>query len=351
MKPARIAHANATKRATMGLRALCPADWPSRLANWLLVVSILLAWVPVNAIAAEPSERQGVYWQITQAGRNAGFLLGTIHSEDPRVVDFNEALLEELKSCQVFAMEMVPDLPTLKKLTEYMHYDNDERLRSLLGQQRYDRTMQALSGYQVPNDWKARMKVWAVMMTLSVPAPKTGFFMDLSLSLRAAGSGLEVIGLESLEQQLDFLEDMPLEYQLQLLDHALDDYQRVSEIHDQMVQVYLQDNLQALDDLSNEQFDVLDEKISDYFIDLGINARNQQMVAHVLPRLAESRVFIAVGALHLAGEQGLINLLRQAGYELKPLPMPFNPGRKGAATAHSLSWSSPEQQVPSHQAR
>jgi hypothetical protein len=239
----------------------------------------------------------------------------------------------QLKSCDVFAMEMVPDLSTLKKLTEYMHYEDNERLHSLLGQQRYDRTMQALSAYQVPDDWKARMKVWAVMMTLSVPAPQTGFFMDLSLSLRAAGNGMKVIGLETLEQQLQFLEDMPLDYQLQLLDHALDDYQRVDEIHEEMVQVYLQDNLQALDDLSSEQFEVLDEKISNYFVDLGINARNRQMLESVLPQLEENRVFIAVGALHLAGPEGLVSLLRQAGYELNPLPPPFRSEEQGQQQA------------------
>lgn len=299
------------------------AGWQRWLAAGLLALSSLLVLFPATVTAAEAPEQQGIYWQISQAGREAGFLLGTIHSEAPQVVDFSAALIEELKSCQVFAMEMVPDLPTLKKLTEYMHYAEPDRLQSLLGQERYDRTMQALSSYQVPADWKARMKVWAVMMTLSVPAPQTGFFMDLSLSLRAAGSGLEVIGLETLEQQLQFLEQMPMEYQLELLDHALDDYQRVGEIHDEMVQVYLQDNLQALDDLSSEQFAVLDEKISSYFIDLGINARNRQMVETALPKLAEGRVFIAVGALHLAGPEGLIHLLREAGYELKRLPMPF----------------------------
>ncbi|HKX56555.1 MAG TPA: TraB/GumN family protein, partial [Xanthomonadales bacterium] len=201
MKPGRIAPTSANKALLIPIGS----GWQRWVATGLLVLISLLSLIPVSVTAAEAKEQQGIYWQISQAGRPAGFLLGTIHSEDPRVVDFSESLIEELKSCQVFAMEMVPDLPTLKKLTEYMHYAEPDRLQSLLGQERYDRTMQALSAYQVPNDWKARMKVWAVMMTLSVPAPKTGFFMDLSLSLRAAGSGLDVIGLETLEQQLQFL--------------------------------------------------------------------------------------------------------------------------------------------------
>ena len=309
-------------------------SWPGFGSSFLAFACALLFCSFAHASqdqAVAPEE--GVYWRISQDGYQAGFLLGTIHSEDPRVVDFSEAFIAELNSCQVFAMEMVPDLPTLKKLTEFMHYQDQDHLRSLLGEDRFERTMQALSTYQVPNDWKARMKVWAVMMTLSVPAPQTGFFMDLSLSLRAAGSGLKVIGLETLEQQLQFLEQMPLEFQIELLDHALADYQRVAEIHEQMVQVYLQNSLATLATLSEQQFAILDPEIARYFTELGIDARNRQMAANALPQLAENCVFIAVGALHLGGESGLINLLRQAGYELTALPLPFRqsqqPERQG----------------------
>jgi len=304
----------------------------SRSGSRLWAIFFALAYSSMAlASQAEPAATEGgIYWRISQDGREAGFLLGTIHSEDPRVVDFSEAFIAELNSCDVFAMEMVPDLPTLKKLTDYMHYEDQDHLQSLLGQERFDRAMLALSTYQVPHDWKARMKVWAVMMTLSVPTPQTGFFMDLSLSLRAAGSGLKVIGLETLEEQLQFLEQMPLDFQIELLDHALADYQRVAEIHEDMVQVYLQNSLAALEVLSEQQFNVLDPEIARYFTDLGIVARNRQMAANALPQLAENCVFIAVGALHLGGTDGLINLLREAGYELTTLPLPF--GHKPQAT-------------------
>jgi len=334
MKPVRKQNRMlAASRVRSSSAAFTPCRRSTGACLLVLLCLMLATLFPLHTSAADAtyaSGQEGIYWRVSQDGREAGFLLGTIHSEDPRVVDFSEAFIAELKSCQVFAMEMVPDLPTLKKLTEYMHYQEQDRLLTLLGQERFDRAMLALNSYQVPNDWKSRMKVWAVMMTLSVPAPQTGFFMDLSLSLRAAGSGLHVTGLETLEQQLQFLEQMPLDFQLELLDHALDDYQRVGEIHEEMVQVYLQNSLSALDSLSQQQFAVLDPEITRYFIDMGIAARNQQMAATVLPQLAENRVFIAVGALHLGGEEGLINLLRQGGYELTALPMPFQPEQQSA---------------------
>lgn len=292
---------------------------------WLsALLLVLLGAVLTPSLRAGSGGDDALYWRIRDAGgETAGFLLGTIHSEDPRVVDFPQSLIDQLASCDTFAMEMVPDLPTLTRLTDYMHYPQDGVLLQRLGQARYERVMAALAAYQVPDDWKSRMKIWAVLMTLSVPPPRTGFFMDLSLSLRAAGGGLDVTGLETLEQQLAFLENMPLDFQLQLLDQALAEYSHVAEVHRQMVDTYLTGSLEALARLTDAQFEQLDEPVRRYFVGQGIVARNRRMVGSLRLLLQDARVFVAVGALHLPGEAGLLAMLRADGYRLEPLPNPF----------------------------
>lgn len=276
-----------------------------------------------TAASGEQSDT-ALLWSIMEGERQAGFLLGTIHSEDPRVLDFPEDFLEKLSSNDVFAMEMVPDLPTLSRLTEYMQYQDGTSLQGQVGPERYEQITRVLAHYQMPAEWVAKMKVWATVMTLSVPPPETGFFMDFSLSLRAAGSGLRVVGLETLEEQLSFLENMPMEQQLELLDQALLEYDRVQEVHDSMVDNYLAGDLQALAKEADAQLDQLDGKARDYFVAEGIDARNLRMLRAMLPLLDKNRVFIAVGALHLPGESGLLALLRKQGYRLEPLALPFN---------------------------
>jgi uncharacterized protein YbaP (TraB family) len=275
------------------------------------------------------SEDRALYWSISRDGQAVGHLLGTIHSEDPRVLDFPDTFIAQLTGNERFAMEMVPDLPTLTRLTEYMHYQDGTTLESHIGSDRYKRLKSVLAGYRVPEDWVDRMKVWAAMMTLSVPPPETGFFMDFSLSLRAAGAGLKVVGLETLEQQLSFLENMPMEQQVALLDQAMADHDKVSEVHLQMIESYLVGDLQALHSLAAEQLNELEPDTRRYFTSKGIDERNQRMLARLLPMLRESRVFVAVGALHLPGDQGLITLLRQEGYVLSPLPLPFSAPQNG----------------------
>ena len=272
----------------------------------------------------EAQETSALFWSISLAGEPAGYLLGTIHSEDPRVLDFQETFIQELASNDFFAMEIVPDLPTLSRLTQYMQYEDGTTLESQIGPARYEKLRHLLARYRIPDDWMPRMKVWAAMITMSVPPPQTGLFMDFSLSLRAAGAGLKVVGLETLEQQLSFLEAMPLEQQLALLDQSMEDHQKSIEIHAEMVERYLDGDMRTLQAKADEQLNQLDADTRQLFIDGGIHQRNQRMLSSLLDLLQEGKVFVAVGALHLPGESGLVNLLRGRGFVLEPLPLPLN---------------------------
>ncbi len=263
-----------------------------------------------------------LYWSITHDGRHAGYLLGTIHSEDARVLEFSQKFLDQLASNDTFAMEMVPDLPTLTRLTEYMQYQDGSTLAGRVGPERFSQIRSALSNYQVPPEWIEKMKIWATVITLSVPPPETGFFMDFSLSLRAAGLGLEVLGLETLEDQLSFLEEMPEHQQIELLDQALAEYDQVQAVHDRMVDNYLKGDLQGLQSEAEVQLGQLNASSRAYFIEQGIEARNHRMLESLLPLMSNSTVFVAVGALHLPGDSGLIALLRKQGYQLRAELLP-----------------------------
>ncbi len=289
-----------------------------------LALALLLSVAPLVVLAhQEQDSDRALFWSIQKSDQVVGYLLGTIHSEDPRVLDFSEDLLSRLKSNRVFAMELVPDLPTLARLNEYMHYPAGQTLESVIGAERFKTLASTLSVYGLPVDFINQMKPWAAMMTLSTPPPETGFFMDLSLSLRASGSGLKVVGLETLEQQLSFLEEMPMSMQLSLLDQAVADFSQVSEVHDQMVNTYLENNLVLLKALTEEQLELVGDEASDYFMESGIYTRNLRMADSLLSQLESNTVFAAVGALHLPGEKGLINLLRKHGYEVNPMDIPF----------------------------
>ncbi len=294
----------------------------------MLAVPVLIFGVFwLHLAQADQSQDQGLFWTIDSPQGHAGYLLGTIHSEDPRVLEFTEEFLAALRASSHFAMELVPDLPTLARLAETMNLGAGIELSSVIGEQRFEAVAGALSSYGVPRNQVARMKPWAAMITLSVPAPKTGFFMDFSLSLRASGSGLKVIGLETLDEQLAFLENMPLEHQLNMLDQAVKEMDQVQKIHDEMVNTYLDEDLSALQAETESQLSGLGVAARDYFVAEGINSRNHRMLAKLLVAMEAGIVFTAVGALHLPGDEGLIALLRASGYQLRPMLSPFPAGK------------------------
>lgn len=294
----------------------------SLIKYWLIgiLISIMAPWCLQPTLAADD---KALFWAIESEDGHAGYLLGTIHSEDPRVLEFTEEFLSALRSSSIFAMELVPNVPTLVRLAETMHLPTGTELASVIGDERFGAVAAALSSYGLPRSQVARMKPWAAMMTMSVPPPKTGFFMDFSLSLRASGNGLKVIGLETLDEQLAFLEEMPLEHQLLMLDQAVAEIAQVQAVHEQMVTIYLSGDLTALQAETETQLSTLGEAVRDFFMQEGITVRNHRMLVSLLEAMSSGKVFTAVGALHLPGEQGLISLLRKKGYRLRPMPAPF----------------------------
>jgi uncharacterized protein YbaP (TraB family) len=99
-----------------------------------IALIMLLTCGPATEHADEDT---ALFWSLARDGKPAGYLLGTIHSEDPRVLDFPETFIDQLTANDVFAMEMVPDLPTLTRLTEFMHYQDGTTLESRIGAGRF----------------------------------------------------------------------------------------------------------------------------------------------------------------------------------------------------------------------
>lgn len=286
-----------------------------------MLAALGLAWVLAGGAAVADD---ALFWSLERDGRVAGYLLGTVHSEDPRVLDFRPEFLNRVGECDVFAMELVPDLATLQRLVAYMQLPEGQSLRAQLGEARYERVAAALERYGVTAAQAERLKPWAAMMTLSVPPPSTGLFMDYALALRARGMGLELRGLEALEEQLGFLEALDPAMALELLDQAVSEAASVERVHREMVDAYLGGRLTALQEQAREELAALTPAARAWFMEQGVTERNRRMAQRTLGWLGdEACLFVAVGALHLPGEAGLIELLRAGGYALRPEPSPL----------------------------
>ncbi len=258
-----------------------------------------------------------VFWSVIDADGRQNWLLGTVHSEDPRLLDFPAELMEALRQSERVALELVPDGSMLERLIEAMHYDQG-RLHEVLEPALYDRVVELLDqDYGMGEPAVRRMRPWAVAMTLSLPPPQTGLFMDLALSFRASAMGKDVIALETLDEQLGFFESMGKAGQIELVRQAVADHDQMAEVFEELIATYLAGDLDELEALSRAQIDQLGPEVAHHFQQVGLVDRNRVMVERALPYLRQGGLIIAVGALHLPGEDGLIELLRGEGFKVE----------------------------------
>jgi len=152
---------------------------------------------------------------------------------------------------------------------------------------------------------------------LSMPRQVSGLPLDLYLQQYAAGLGKPLHGLESIEEQVALFEELSNTEQLQLLRSTLQQLPEMPALIEALTVAYLDRDLAAMQALTDAQLAIGDVQFNRRFIKRLIDDRNVKMLQRMQARRREGGAFIAVGAMHLPGKRGLLNLLRGQGYELR----------------------------------
>lgn len=268
---------------------------------------------------AVPQAQAQVFYSVESDDGKLSWLLGTVHTEDSRVLDFPPALLEVVEQADRLALELVPDQDMLGELNRAMNLQSGQRLEDLIPDALYRQVVEALGEYGMESPAINRMQPWAAAMTLSLPPPETGLFMDLALAFRAARAGTPVSGLETLDEQLDFLIGLGPEAHVRMLESAVADFDGERELFEDLITAYLDGDLERLQTLAESELDAMGEDVREQFRQKGIIDRNRTMAERARPMIEEGGVLIAVGALHLPGERGLIALLREQGFRVEAI--------------------------------
>lgn len=278
--------------------------------NALVVACLLLA---CNAAAAEQC---GLLWRVEPANAPASHVFGTIHSEDPRVMDLPAPVSRAFQHADIYAMELIPDFQLMADLARAMHFQDQRNLKQVLENDVYRRAVDALSERGVGEGLAMKMKPWAVAVTLSFPQPETGVFLDMMLFNRAMSAGKRTVGLEEPEEQLAFFTGLSMAEQTTLLEATLGQTGEIEKTMDRLVRAWLSRDPGQLSAMSDEYLSDLPGELARRFREQAIDRRNHRMFEAMKPLLAEGNVFVAVGALHLYGDEGLLELLRGHGYEV-----------------------------------
>ncbi|MFK5970961.1 MAG: TraB/GumN family protein [Candidatus Marithrix sp.] len=283
---------------------------------------VILVCVLFTSTLFATEVQKGLLWQVTKSGVKSSYVFGTIHSEDIRVNKLPKKIRSYFEKANSVALEMLLDMPTMLKVSAAMLItDEKQSLDKLIDKELFTQVAEALRKYQIPPIIAKKLKPWAVIATLSTPPPKSGDFLDLYLYKEAMKLEIDVHGLEKVEEQLAVFEDLSLKEQIMLLTETITNIDEMPEMFAKLHELYLQRDLTKLQKFSVEYMikNSENQDLADDFYERIVNDRNVTMVDRMLKLLQEGNAFVAIGALHLPGEKGILKLLEYKGYKVKPI--------------------------------
>lgn len=281
----------------------------------------LLVLFPTLAIAQD-----NLLWKITsKQSKKVSYLFGSIHSNDSLLNTFDKTWWSAFKSCDVFAGEVnASDVTEMMEVLKEAGM-KDTTLSDLYTEQELDRVRNyLLSKVDAPMAiFLMRMKPFYIMAALMQIPESEGPYtqvMDLRLQTIALEQGMKVIGLETNKEQSASISSVSLKEQADMLLEFVDSEKTVNEDLIELEKYY---HMQKLDAMLMMTLKIDSPLYSEKMMEAIVFERNNRFVERLLPHLIESSVFCTVGALHLPGENGLIQQLRSHGYVLEPVPFKF----------------------------
>jgi uncharacterized protein YbaP (TraB family) len=291
-----------------------------RIAVFLLVISFQSA-AQEKKTSEFPMSESSLLWEIKGPEvKHGSYLFGTMHLIEKEYFLFPKSLEKRVQKAEVLVMEL-PGMPSqfdalkLLKLKEGSFFDffTTEQSDSIfvwakealkLSEEAFRKTISPMKPF-----------VAIQLATQMQFIGKTASY-ELKFEEIAMESKVEIKGLETLEEQLSFFDNLTKEQQAEMVMEGIREMQKSIEFSKKVQQVYARQNVDSLYNMLHENGGIItsEEKL---FID----DRNKKWIPQIRESLASKRTFIAVGAGHLGGPNGLIRLLEKEGYTLSPVEL------------------------------
>ncbi len=258
-------------------------------------------------------------WEVSgHELKNPSFLFGTFHLLCKDDIHFSDQLKAAVKTSNEIYMELDMDDPaTLLDGMLYMNMKDGKKLSDLYTAEEYKKLESYFSdSLKMPLMLLQSAKPYFLVAMLYPKMMKclsaTG--VEEELLKIAKEDKKEIKGLETIKFQASIFDTIPYEWQAKELLNNIDSFSYYETEFDQLVTLYKN---QLLDSMQN--MDLKSEFGSDQYEDLLVKDRNKKWVGELNEIMKNESVFVAVGAGHLTGEVGLINLLKKEGYKVEPL--------------------------------
>lgn len=263
-----------------------------------------------------------------EARSRALFSFGTIHSTDDFALEIARRAAQSISGARVAATELGGPMDLVEKanvtatlLARALDRDHDT-LAGVIAPGDREQVERFLTGLGYPAEFAHHLKPWFLAILTSLPACEAkrqaldAPEVDQFLAQTARDAGVKVIGLETPDEQIAAITAMRPEVAATLLTLAARDPGMNDDLYATMLRLYRESRpaeilaiSDALGGVSEAERAAEDEFMRDL-----LQGRNATMAERAAPLLASGGAFIAVGALHLPGREGLIERFRAMGY-------------------------------------
>ncbi len=288
-----------------------------------LSAGLLMSLVAITAVAQQNKDNNTLLWKISGNGLDKpSYLFGTIHMLCKEDAFLSNNLVSAIEKADRVYLEL--DMDNLFEMfgaMTKMKMNNDTTLADLLTAEEYKRVKEHFESKKTMLPF-SMLETYKPLLASSL-LMEGGIGCDEQVAMEqlimeeAKKNGKRIEGLETMAYQMSVFDSIPYKMQAQELlksisigDKDTDGDKEFSE----MMKAYKDQDLEKLGDMITKS----DAGMMQYQ-DVLLNNRNRNWVEKLKILLKEKSLVIAVGAGHLPGETGVINLLRKAGYKVTPV--------------------------------
>ena len=262
--------------------------------------------------------QNSLLWEISGNGLSQpSYIYGTIH----QIAKSDFVVRKEIDSvfdlCKQVAFEIkLDDTTLLSTYRNWIYLPEGKTLRDYCTEEEYLILNNYLSDHgQIDIELIKYQKpfVLAQMQTSDYITGETASY-ELYFFDRLTQNNIPLFGLETMQEELDVFDSMPYDHQIDMVLGAIDSTRNMQVLWSDLITAYKKEDLDALYGILL----VASPELMEYE-NLFISGRNANWIPEMENLIRENTTFIAVGAAHLPGSKGIVHLLENKGYILKPI--------------------------------
>ena len=287
-------------------------------------VFILLVCLPASDQLAFSQSQRSFLWRV-QSKTNTVYVLGSIHFFKKEAYPLHQKIENAFDQSEVLVVEAnVNDIAKLdiEKLVESAMYPDPETLERHVSAETYGLIKKETGRVGIPLELINRQKPWFLALLLeSLELLKLGFDPNYGIDkyfLSRATGKKKIVELESLDYQIDLLSKFSDQEQELFLLYTVKDLRVLGQELDRLTQAWISGDAKGMESIMTRGF-VEDSRMSSVYEKL-ILERNRSMASKIEEFLRNKEIYFAVvGAAHLVGNQGIIEILKGKGYLVEQL--------------------------------